>query len=123
MSEMEFPDKFGAGKKPFLRKAMTILNPQAPVAAHEPAPKSLSLVPSDSAGQSVQQALLDLIGKPNRELVHVDLQEKLVEKGLAGIYPLQLWPQTTAVRELATKLRKREKAGEANPFIAVELKK
>ena len=65
--------------------------------------------------------VLDLL-KKKREFEHVDLGAKLVEKGLAVLFPHQLWPDVNAVRKMATKFKARKKYGEANAFVCVDLK-
>ena len=78
--------------------------------------------PLATSATDLQSARVQLLSKPIKETVKVDLGQKLEEHGLAK-FPVELWPQINAVRELAGKLQKREKAGEANVFLSVELKK
>jgi hypothetical protein len=79
---------------------------------------------SSSDGSGLQAALLTVLGvKQTKELVHVDMSAKLGEKGLLQHFPAEVWPQPHAVRELATKIKARERLGEAKPFIFAELRK
>ena len=93
-------------------------------------------------GTKFQEGLLAMIGKPKKELVPVDLEDLLKQKGLQEHFPpevrfcvsfarvlcmilyfAQAWPAVTAVRELATKQAKRKKEGDQRPFVASDLKK
>ena len=53
----------------------------------------------------------------------MDMSAKLGEQGLLKHFPAEVWPHPHAVRELATKIKAREKLGEAKPFIFAELRK
>ena len=86
-------------------------------------------------------ALEKALGVRPKELVHVNLDAKLTEAGLAAHFPSELWPPTAAVglarpsissiralpcaqvRELATKLRNLTKTGETKTFVFADLKK
>ena len=78
-----------------------------------------------SSGNSsdVQAALLCLLGKPAKELVHVDMTAKMNSLGLTKYFPSDAWPPHNAVRETATKIRSRVKQGEEKPFVFVDLRK
>ena len=78
---------------------------------------------SNGSSADVQVALLCLLGKPAKELVHVDMTEKMTSLGLAKFFPSDAWPPHNAVRETATKIRSRVKQGEEKPFVFVDLRK
>ena len=71
----------------------------------------------------MESAFLRAMGKGTKELVHVDMAEKLGHLGLLPHFPAIAWPATNSVRELATKLKKLEKEGSTDAFVFVELKK
>ena len=54
---------------------------------------------------------------------HVDMAARLEAIGLRDLFPEESWPQPSAVRELATTLKKAASRGEVNLFVAVDLKK
>ena len=84
-----------------------------------------------------------MVGKPQKELIHVDFGAKLAEKGLANLFPVEVgaaqdsvcrcacslawrvqsWPVNLAVREIATKLKQKERAGAKHAVVFAELKK
>ena len=79
---------------------------------------------SSSGGSAdVQAALICLLGRPAKELVRVDMTDKMNSLGLAKHFPSDAWPPHNAVRETATKIRSRTKQGEENPFVCVDLRK
>ena len=57
-----------------------------------------------------------------KELVHVDLDKRLTEKGLATFFPECCWPPSAAVSKLATKLKTLKARGQESAFVAVDLK-
>ena len=71
----------------------------------------------------LQCALLSALGKPRVELIQVDVGASLAKLGLASFLPVDVWPPTNAVRELATKIKTRKKLGEEHVFVFAELKK
>ena len=58
-----------------------------------------------------------------KELAHVDMAQSMADSGLDKFFLVECWPEAMAVRELATKVKTLTKAGQAKPFVAVELKK
>ena len=108
------------GKRGFIEKV--ILADQKGVAKTDgPTPNE----DCSSSGNSsdVQAALLCLLGKPAKELVHVDMTAKMNSLGLTKFFPSDAWPPHNAVRETATKIRSRVKQGEEKPFVFVDLRK
>lgn len=67
--------------------------------------------------------MLSALGKPRVELIQVDVGASLAKLGLASFLPVDVWPPTNAVRELATKIKTRKKLGEEHVFVFAELKK
>ena len=53
----------------------------------------------DDCGFSMkmQRAMLSALGKTPKEFVHVDMQQKMIEKGLLNLIPAEAWPPTNAV--------------------------
>ena len=45
----------------------------------------------------MQRAMLSALGKAPKEFVHVDMQQKMIEKGLINLFPDEAWPPTNAV--------------------------
>ena len=77
---------------------------------------------ASESNAGMQAALLNALNlKPPKELVQFDMSSKLSGLGLLTHFPPEVWPQQHAVRELATKIRAREKLGETNPFIYADL--
>lgn len=78
-------------------------------------------VAPDSAAQLLQ-VLADR-AKP-KQLVHVDMTADMKKHGLFHLYPIDSWPSTMAVREIATWKANRIKCG-ADPkaFVYINLKK
>ena len=75
------------------------------------------------ADDRLQCALLSALGKPRIELIQVDVGASLAKLGPASFLPVDVWPPTNAVRELATKIKTRKKLGEDHVFVFAELKK
>ena len=59
----------------------------------------------------------------DKELVHIDMHEKLSELGLVQTFPSDAWPAHNAVRELATKIKRESRGSGTEFFIAVDLRK
>ena len=59
----------------------------------------------------------------DKEVVHVDMHEKLTELGLVQIFPSDTWPAHNAVRELATKIKRDSRGSGTEFFIAADLRK
>jgi len=47
--------------------------------------------PAQVTAEDVQKALLNVLGKPAKEMMHVDLGQKLKDAGLATFFPLEVW--------------------------------
>ena len=77
----------------------------------------------ESFGKKMENAFLRAMGKGPKELVHVDMQQKLLDAGLLIHFPSSVWPPTNAVRETATRLRKLSKSGLTGAFVAADLRK
>ena len=59
-----------------------------------------------------------------KELEHVDIGAHLKTHGLASHLPVEVWPPTAAVRELATWIKSRKRCGHPDTtFVYVNLKK
>ena len=113
-----WPTQTSGGKKAFVSKVLSAFRKTHGVGDVS----SGSTSSSDDSG--LQAALLTVLGvKQTKELVHVDMSEKMAEHGLLKHFPAEVWPQPHAVRELATKIKARVKLGEAKPFIFAELRK
>ena len=116
-----WPTQTSGGKKAFVNKVLSAFQKAHSVGEDGELP-SPSTSRCDDSG--LQAALLTVLGvKQAKELVHVDMSEKLGEHGLLKHFPAEVWPQPHAVRELATKIKARAKLGEAKPFIFAELRK
>ena len=50
-----------------------------------------------SFSRKMQRAMLSALGKAPKEFVHVDMQQKMIEKGLLNLIPAEAWPPTNAV--------------------------
>ena len=113
-----WPAQTSGGKQAFVSKVLSTFQK-----AHGDGGGS-SVSTSSSDGSGLQAALLTVLGvKQTKELVHVDMSAKLGEQGLLKHFPMEVWPQPHAVKELATKIKAREKLGEAKPFIFADLRK
>ena len=84
--------------------------------------KFLACAGSWDFDSSFQKAFVKHFGK-GKEWVYVDMHAKLTELGLVDHFPPSTWPATSAVRELATKLKAIHKTGQENAFVCAELKK
>ena len=94
----------------------------------------------------LQKTVQKMFEKPKQEFVVVNMEEGVKKAGLLNVLPvevthfshhkpclaassvcmLQVWPETAAVCELATKIKKQKRAmncDDYKPFIAAELKK
>ena len=95
----------------------------------------------------LQKTVQKMFEKPKQEFVVVNMEEGVKKAGLKDVLPvevapflnisnymylhlsvcfLQVWPETAAVCELATKIKKQKRAmncDDYKPFIAAELKK
>lgn len=122
-SDLEWGPNATAGRKAFVKEAFlkAVLSNGSDANASSQGPASG--VPEENMRLQIQQAMLNCIGKTAREPVAVDLAAKLAERGLATVFPSEAWPPMAAVRELATKLKAKEKQGETNPFIFADLRK
>lgn len=58
-----------------------------------------------------------------KELVHVDMNAKMLKMGLVNLFPIVCWLDAKAVVEVATKLEKWKKQGVPVHFVCVELHK
>ena len=79
----------------------------------------------DLAGK-IEHAFLAALGKAKPKLAKVDMPALMEEKGLSAFFPVQCWPPSAAVRELATKLKAtaRQLGAESwTPFVKADLKK
>eukprot|EP00973_Karenia_brevis_P034411 4746674-Karenia_brevis.AAC.1 len=71
---------------------------------------------ADDIQSSMENALRKVMGKSTKDLACVDLRGGLEELGLEKLFPQTVWPPVNAMRELATKLKEREKRGETGLF-------
>ena len=71
--------------------------------------------------ESMAAALMKSLGKASRTpAVSVDMERQLESKGLDKLFPPALWPPIAAVRELATKAKSMQKAGQPNACVWCE---
>ena len=77
---------------------------------------------TQDVSEQIHEALLKTLGKAKRELDQFDMASKMREKGLEQIFEAETWPAIGAVRELATKIRKRTANG-VEPFVFADLRK
>ena len=75
--------------------------------------------------KSLGASLAEHLNKGKTEVVYPDLEKALdaEQTTLYELFPESVWPQTNAVAELATTLKKRKKAGLVNQYVAAEMKK
>jgi hypothetical protein len=59
----------------------------------------------------IETAFLRAMGKAPKEMVLVDMSQKLKDLGVHQHIPATAWPPTNAVREVATKIKKLAKDG------------
>ena len=71
----------------------------------------------------LQDALMQALGKPSKPMVHVDIAAKLRDAGLEEHLPLSVWPQTNAVRNLATWTKSAKKYHGENAYVFIDLKR
>jgi len=77
---------------------------------------------TQDVSEQIHEALLKTLGKAKRKLDQFDMASKMREKGLEQIFEAETWPAIGAVRELATKIRKRTANG-VEPFVFADLRK
>jgi hypothetical protein len=49
--------------------------------------------------------MLCAFGKVKKTYEHVNLEKMMEDEGLSKLYPPESWPETNAVRDLATEIR------------------
>ena len=74
---------------------------------------------SSEAGVS-ESMLAQLLGKGAQKLEAVDLGAELPKLGLDTHFPREVWPPTSAVREMATWLRSRKRCGDKKIYVYVD---
>ena len=76
-------------------------------------------------GEMMEKSFRNALGGSfkDKDLVHVDMHEKLNELGLVSTFPSDAWPAHNAVRELATKIKRESRGSGTEFFIAVDLRK
>ena len=53
----------------------------------------------------LEKAMLCAFGKVKKTYEHVNLEKMMEDEGLSKVYPPESWPETNAVRDLATEIR------------------
>ena len=72
--------------------------------------------------QALVEALLQVAGRRERPMEHIDMAAEMEKVGLSKHLPTCCWPPTNALRKFATRQRKLQKMGLEKPFIAAELR-
>ena len=62
-------------------------------------------------------------GSKATKLEPFDVGAKLTELGLDGHFPVEVWPPSAAVREIATWLKARKRLGNSKGYVYHDLKK
>ena len=75
------------------------------------------------AGGGMESCFLRALSKREQKPVHehVDISSKLAAAGLLEHLPSEAWPPMNAVRELNSKIKSLQKAGQEVAFVAVDL--